>query len=95
MDEREGNARLILGDFNSTLENKRAAYNNISRLQRTIEVIDSSTSPQTITKSTDFTTKPDEILSEFQKQFQTIYKAQDSVSGNVEDIAEFFNSGND
>ena len=60
-------------------ENKRAAYNNMSRLERNIEVIDNSTSPPTTSVKKDYTTKPAEILTEFHKQFQSIYKAQDSV----------------
>ena len=70
------------------LENDKAKYNNVSRLQ----IIDKTTDPPTEIKTTRLTTKPEEILGEFQSKFATIYSKQTGVDGSEESIINFLNS---
>ena len=49
-----------------TLENDKAKYNNVSRLQITDIALDTSTNPPTEIKTVRYTTDPEEILREFQ-----------------------------
>ena len=49
-----------------TLENDKAKYNNVSRLQITDVALDTSTTPPTEIKTVHYTTNPKEILREFQ-----------------------------
>ena len=54
-------------------ENKRAAYNNVSRLERNINVIDNSTSPPTISVKKEYTTKT----------FQNLNQIPNTISINI------------
>ena len=77
------------------LENDKAKYNNVSRLQITNVSIDKTTDPPTEIKTTRLTTKPEEILGEFQSKFATIYSKQTGVDGSEESIIDFLNSDGD
>ena len=77
------------------LENDKAKYNNVSRLQITDVTIDKTTNPPTETKTTRLTTNPEEILGEFQSKFATIYSKQTGVDGSEESIINFLNSDGD
>ena len=77
------------------LENDKAKYNNVSRLQITDVTIDKFTNPPTEIKTTRLTTNPEEILGEFQSKFAAIYSRQAGVDGSEESIIDFLKSDGD